>query len=91
MLVDAKASKTWRTLRMASKSKLNLFDKVDDGRNLKVLIEAPPEAKPDDRIENGDLTEKRTEIKDKENVEVPGTTVSDAREPGVEVADAIST
>ncbi|KAK2841584.1 hypothetical protein FQN49_006111, partial [Arthroderma sp. PD_2] len=39
--VKAKASKTWRTLRIASRSKLNHLDKVEDGKNLKVLFEAP--------------------------------------------------
>lgn len=35
---DARASKLWRTLRIASKSKLNLFDKIDDGNNLEALF-----------------------------------------------------
>lgn len=37
---NARASKLWRTLRIASKSKLNLFDKIDDGNNLKALFQA---------------------------------------------------
>lgn len=40
---DARASKLWRTLRIASKSKLNLFDKIDDGNNLQALFQ-PEEA-----------------------------------------------
>ncbi|OJD18116.1 hypothetical protein AJ78_01834 [Emergomyces pasteurianus Ep9510] len=40
--MKAKASKTWRTLRLSSRSKLALFDKIEDGNNLKVLFEAPP-------------------------------------------------
>ncbi|KAF3480771.1 nuclear matrix protein [Arthroderma uncinatum] len=40
--VKAKASKTWRTLRIASRSKLNQLDKIEDGKNLKVLFETPP-------------------------------------------------
>ena len=36
---DARASKLWRTLRIASKSKLNVFDRIDDGNNLKPLFE----------------------------------------------------
>ena len=36
---NARASKLWRTLRIASKSKLNLFDKIDDGNNLQGLFE----------------------------------------------------
>ncbi|OJD28489.1 hypothetical protein ACJ73_00088 [Blastomyces percursus] len=38
----ARASKTWRTLRLSSHSKLALFDKIEDGNNLKVLFEPPP-------------------------------------------------
>jgi|SRR6266498_179854 len=89
--VTAKASKTWRTLRITSKSKLNLFDKVDDGKNLKVLFEAPPELKPEDSVENGDVSEKPTEIKDKENIEVPDTTIPETSEASVEGADAVVT
>lgn len=36
---DARASKLWRTLRVASKSKLNLFDRIDDGNNLQALFQ----------------------------------------------------
>ncbi|KAL2005947.1 hypothetical protein VTN00DRAFT_10440 [Thermoascus crustaceus] len=35
----AKASKIWRTLRLASRSKINQFDKIEDGKNIKVLFE----------------------------------------------------
>jgi len=38
-LQEAKTSKTWRALRLASKTKLNLFDQVDDGRNLQCLVQ----------------------------------------------------
>ena len=38
-LTDARASKLWRTLRIASKGKLNLFDKIDDGNKLDALFE----------------------------------------------------
>lgn len=37
----AKASKTWRTLRIASRSKLNLLDKIEDGKNINILFEPP--------------------------------------------------
>ena len=43
--MEAKASKTWRALRIASKSKLNLFDKIEDGRNLGILLKPPEEVK----------------------------------------------
>ena len=39
LLTDARASKIWRTLRIASKSKFKLFDKIDDGSDLGVLFE----------------------------------------------------
>ncbi|KDB25972.1 hypothetical protein H109_02173 [Trichophyton interdigitale MR816] len=40
--IKAKASKTWRTLRIASRSKLSQLDKIEDGKNLKMLFEAAP-------------------------------------------------
>ena len=39
LLTDARASKIWRTLRIASKSKFKLFDKIEDGSDLGVLFE----------------------------------------------------
>ena len=38
---NARSSKLWRTLRIASKSKLNLFDRIDDGNNLQALFDVP--------------------------------------------------
>lgn len=52
----AKASKTWRTLRLAARTKLNLLDKIEDGKNLKVLFEEPVDETPeqaDDTMANG--------------------------------------
>ncbi|KAL4976556.1 THO complex subunit 1 transcription elongation factor-domain-containing protein [Aspergillus desertorum] len=42
--VQAKASKTWLLLRLSAKSKLAAFDKIEDGKNLKTLFEAPQTA-----------------------------------------------
>lgn len=39
--LQSKASKTWRILRLSSRSKLAAFDKIDDGKNLKALFETP--------------------------------------------------
>ena len=39
--VRAKASKTWRILRLSSREKLTEFDKIEDGKNLKILFEQP--------------------------------------------------
>ena len=38
---SSRSSKLWRTLRIASKNKLNLFDRIDDGNNLQVLFDVP--------------------------------------------------
>ena len=38
---NTRSSKLWRTLRIASKSKLNLFDRIDDGNNLQALFDVP--------------------------------------------------
>lgn len=40
----AKASKTWRILRLSSRQKLGEFDKIEDGKNLKILFEQPQAA-----------------------------------------------
>ena len=39
LAANARASKMWRTLRIASKSKLNLFDRIDDGNNIQALFQ----------------------------------------------------
>lgn len=36
-LLAAKASNTWKTLRIAARTKLSFFDKVNDGKNLEYL------------------------------------------------------
>lgn len=35
----AKSSKTWRILRLSAKSKLGTFQKLEDGKNVKVLFD----------------------------------------------------
>lgn len=42
--VKAKASKVWRTLRLSSRAKLGEFDKVEDGKNLRILFDSPQAA-----------------------------------------------
>ncbi|KAL1953543.1 hypothetical protein VTO42DRAFT_2620 [Malbranchea cinnamomea] len=44
--MKAKASKMWRTLRLAARTKLHLLDKIEDGKNLKVLFEGPASQTP---------------------------------------------
>ena len=75
----AKSSKTWRTLRLATRSKLNLLDKVDDGKNLKVLFE-PTETDTvnqhpiaEDSVKQG---KEGLKAETKENVSTPVETLS---------------
>ena len=53
---DAKASKLWRTLRIASRTKLKLFDKIDDGKNMDALFRPEPE----DNSQKGELNNEET-------------------------------
>ena len=39
--IQSRASKTWRVLRLSSRNKLAAFDRIEDGKNLKVLFETP--------------------------------------------------
>ena len=50
---NARASKVWRILRIASRSKLNLFDKIDDGSNIEALFKAPEETSNEPKTEAG--------------------------------------
>ncbi|KAJ5144851.1 hypothetical protein N7448_002243 [Penicillium atrosanguineum] len=42
--LSAKSSKLWRILRLSAKTKMAVFDKIDDGNNLNILFEAPAPA-----------------------------------------------
>ena len=57
ILTNARASKLWRTLRIAAKDQFALFDKVDDGNNLKVLFEAPSQEPADSALADGETVE----------------------------------
>ncbi|VBB87122.1 Putative protein of unknown function [Podospora comata] len=54
--IEGKASKAWRTLRIASKSKLVLFDKIEDDDKIDVIFEELPAEKDEDdqEITNGE-------------------------------------
>lgn len=40
--VEGKASKTWRALRIAGRSRLAVFDRIDDDDKIDVIFEEPP-------------------------------------------------
>lgn len=70
----AKASKMWRLLRLSSRSKLYQFDKIEDGKNLKMLFESSPAPeKPAGEIGNGGDSQRdepvKQELKEDEVVE----------------------
>jgi THO complex subunit 1 len=50
--IRAKASKVWRTLRLACRTKLSQFDKIEDGKNIRVLFEIPQPSEDSVRTEN---------------------------------------
>ena len=69
--IDARASKLWRTLRIASKSRLNIFDKIDDGKNLKPLFE--PDVDNVDRMAEANGIEDLVEPIEKAGTQLDGT------------------
>ncbi|OAA76286.1 THO complex, subunit THOC1 [Akanthomyces lecanii RCEF 1005] len=50
--IYGKSSKSWRALRIAGRTRLAAFDKIDDPKKIVVVFEEPTEA--DDDEENGD-------------------------------------
>ncbi|KAL8774527.1 MAG: hypothetical protein Q9209_000900 [Squamulea sp. 1 TL-2023] len=75
----AKASKMWRTLRIASKNRLNLFDKLEEGNGLGPLFDPPPAAKGNEiGLETKEV--EREGMAEKENLEVNGTKESSGTE-----------
>ncbi|KAG7290230.1 hypothetical protein NEMBOFW57_000228 [Staphylotrichum longicolle] len=55
--IEGKASKTWKALRIASKSKLVVFDKIDDDDKIDIIFEDKPDQETEVREdgEDGDL------------------------------------
>lgn len=54
--IEGKASKTWRALRIASKTKLVMFDKIEDDDKIDIIFEEKPteEAVVEEATEDGD-------------------------------------
>ncbi|KAI2630831.1 THO complex subunit 1 transcription elongation factor-domain-containing protein [Hypoxylon sp. NC1633] len=52
-ILEAKASKTWRALRIARRSKLAVFDKIEDWQNIDAIFEE----QPDPEEAEGEVTE----------------------------------
>lgn len=85
MTLNARASKMWRTLRIASKSKLSLFDKIDDGNNIQALFQ------PDGDENRGKEDHPGSEPPVKDTTPTVGDTVQrPLSENGLEVAQDTS-
>lgn len=63
-ILDAKASKTWRALRIARRSKLAVFDKIDDWQKIDIIFQEQPKATDESEgaQTNGELPEDRRPI-----------------------------
>ena len=87
---DARASKLWRTLRIASKSKLNLFDKIDDGNNLQALFQ-PEEEENKDKADIDMKEQTPTQpTKESEGSITNGTEQKVVEENGIEAAAEVA-
>ncbi len=55
--IEGKASKTWKALRIASKTRLVVFDKIDDDDKIDIVFEdkAVQETEADEDASNGDV------------------------------------
>ncbi|KAI1306314.1 THO complex subunit 1 transcription elongation factor-domain-containing protein [Xylaria venustula] len=61
-LLESKAGKTWRALRIARRSRLAAFDKIEDWRNVDVIFQEPvPEEIQEEEEEEGAAKGKRPE------------------------------
>ncbi|KAI9758872.1 MAG: hypothetical protein M4579_002756 [Chaenotheca gracillima] len=99
LAVDAKASKAWRALRIASKSRLNVFDKIDDNAQKLQALFQPESARDVEKGQNGsENTEGKVEMSsvesgdttDRQNAEMavsPSPFETSASSPPVGVAD----
>jgi len=67
--VNAKSSKTWRILRLAAKTKMAAFDKIDDGSKLNILFEAPAPPGETPQPEGNEDTAQNTPAEVKESGE----------------------
>ncbi|KZL87069.1 guanylate kinase [Colletotrichum incanum] len=65
--IESKASKSWRALRIASKSRLALFDKIDDPEKIDAVFEEPvdvdeSEVAADEAVNNDNIPEDKRPI-----------------------------
>jgi len=75
---EARASKLWRTLRVASKSRLNMLDKIDDGQDLQALFEPSGDENPmsTESKEEGAADDENQDVTKSNNVQSKGIDTS---------------
>ncbi|KAL4956218.1 THO complex subunit 1 transcription elongation factor-domain-containing protein [Aspergillus filifer] len=83
--VQTKASKTWLMLRLSAKNKFAAFDKIDDGKNLKTLFEAPPSTESTTQPATSTPQEPTTKQPPQED-QINGSTQNQAMNGGAENA-----
>lgn len=67
----ARASKLWRTLRLASRSKLLEFEKIEDGKKINLLFEKATEEQKETSAE--DIQKKADNSSDTKDEQQPST------------------
>lgn len=70
---EAKSSKLWRTLRIASKTKLGLLDKIDDGKKIQFLFHPEGDDKDEKDQTSADAEGESSEARQQKSEESQGT------------------
>lgn len=88
--VESKASKTWRALRIASRTKLALFDKIDSYEDINILFEdEKPKEEPQENGANGESADGDETKGDGENGEAGEDVSADKTDAVVVTADDV--
>lgn len=81
LVSNARASKLWRMLRLASNTKIKLFDKIEDGKNIDALFPLEGEingTKEEKREEDVEEDERKEGIDERKNEVAENTKEIDA-------------
>ncbi|KAH8783284.1 THO complex subunit 1 transcription elongation factor-domain-containing protein [Diaporthe sp. PMI_573] len=85
--VEGKASKTWRALRIASRSKLALFDQIESYEDINALFdEKKPDAGAQENGDAGDVDQAMNEVKGEESEPANGNGNGEVAAVSTEVA-----
>jgi THO complex subunit 1 len=73
-IIEAKASKTWRALRIGRRTRLAAFDRIDDWQNINAVFEDPKDVQSQDQEDEVEEGEKGRVPEDSQTVIVCGPT-----------------